>query len=216
MNKKSSSRKRFIMLSGRQRQPQDQHDGKPLKHWKTFDTDAQKQAIDESESFYREHLATAEFHVLRENAGTEENAGSTRYGNMTPRTGYFACRACGLPLFSAECKMAPSRNTTKACLPRFGCCIEDSILVSERQRHAAAANTHCARCRSNVGMVMKDYRPTMKKSNDDRYYREQHVANGLALAYVRVNLGKDTYTRATALQHPSVVIRNGKPIAFFR
>ena len=209
MNKKPSSRKRLIKLNTRQ------SEGKPLKHWKAFDDETQKQAIDESESFYREHLATAEFHVLRENAGSEENAGSTRYGNMTPRTGYFACRACGLPLFSAESKLAPSRNSTKACLPRFGCCIEDNILVCERQRQAAAADTQCARCRSNLGLVMKDYRPT-QKPNDDRYYREQHVVNGLALAYVRANLGKDTYTRATALRHPSVVIRNGEPIPFFR
>jgi hypothetical protein len=49
-----------------------------------------------------EQLSAKEYHVLREK-GTEA-AGTGEYDKLYPKQGYFACRACGAPLYSATAK----------------------------------------------------------------------------------------------------------------
>lgn len=49
-------------------------------------------------------LSPQEYEVIREK-GTER-AGSGEYDKMYPKQGYFACRACSTPLYSAAAKFS--------------------------------------------------------------------------------------------------------------
>merc|ERR1712070_850513 len=51
---------------------------------------------------YQAKMSKAEFRVLRQ--GGTEAYGRGEYGSFFPKTGYFACRACNLPLYSAGSK----------------------------------------------------------------------------------------------------------------
>merc|ERR1711907_293137 len=55
-----------------------------------------------AEEEFQAALSKAEYRVLRQ--GGTEAYGRGEYGDYFPKTGYFACRACHLPLYSSSSK----------------------------------------------------------------------------------------------------------------
>lgn len=68
-------------------------------------------------------LSKEEYHVIREK-GTER-AGTGEYDKQYPTKGYFACRACQAPLYSAGAKFKSGCGW-----PAFDKCIQGDCLIS--------------------------------------------------------------------------------------
>ena len=58
--------------------------------------------VNKSAAEWKQSLTPEEYHVIREK-GTER-PGTGEYDKQYPKEGYFACRACGNPLYSAQSK----------------------------------------------------------------------------------------------------------------
>ena len=176
----------------------------------------------DSEAFWKEHLATTEFRALRQKEGLTASL-SNQYSNFFPKCGHFACRACGLPLFSAESKIE-AQDKEGDC-PNFGCSVEHHLHaaqfpntkgVSSRstKTRGAPTLTECARCRSHIGQVVVDRTPT--RHNPHAYFRERHQVQGMSLAYVKKPLDKQVYDRAVVLRHKSTIVHKGEPIFLYQ
>jgi len=128
---------------------------------------AQPNPLRLSEAQWRQRLAPAEFHVLRE-AGTERAFTSPL--NDEKRRGTFLCAGCDNALYASTTKYDsgtgwPSFYRSIANAVGYS---TDSLLGYSRRE------VHCARCGGHLGHVFDDGpAPTGKR----------HCINGLALAF---------------------------------
>jgi len=108
--------------------------------------------IEKSEADWQQQLSNAQYTVLRRK-GTEP-PGSHEYNNFLPNKGYFACGACGLPLYSASSKFASN----------CGWPVFDKCYYSEEANGCHVGTVPefggleivCNRCESHLGHVFFD------------------------------------------------------------
>jgi len=108
--------------------------------------------LQKSEDEWRKELTDVEYYILRQQ-GTEP-PGSHEYDKFLPPKGHFACRACKLPLYSADSKFKSSCGW-----PVFDKCYysEDAGGAHVGTRpEGGAAEIVCNRCGSHLGHVFFD------------------------------------------------------------
>jgi peptide-methionine (R)-S-oxide reductase len=106
--------------------------------------------IDTTEAYWREILTDLEYEVLREE-GTERSFTSPL--NDVKAAGVFACRACGLPLFSSATKFESGTGW-----PSFYEPINDAYVAEVEDNAYGMQRTEieCARCGGHQGHVFPD------------------------------------------------------------
>lgn len=99
-----------------------------------------------SEAEWREMLTSEEYRVLRE-AGTESH-GSGKFCRWFPKTGYFRCRGCQFPLYSAEAKF---KHRDKGWDSYDRCFFTGSSCHVGLRGTAKKAEACCNNCGSHLG-----------------------------------------------------------------
>lgn len=108
-----------------------------------------------SDSEWRKRLTPEQFRGMRKH-GTEAPFCSRL--NDEPRTGVYACAACGLELFSSAHKFE-----SKSGWPSFYQPVAKDVVETQVDRKLGMLRTevHCARCEGHLGHVFEDGpRPT--------------------------------------------------------
>lgn len=123
-----------------------------------------------SETEWRKHLDPAEYEVLR-TKGTERQGGE--YDGFYPSgEGYFACRGCGAPLYSAAAKFRSSCGW-----PAFDKCFKGAVQITADDSHdMMRIEITCARCGGHLGHVFAGERKTPTN--------ERHCVNSVSCLYV--------------------------------
>ena len=99
-----------------------------------------------SDEEWKKRLNAEEFRVLRQ--GGTEAPGKGQYCAFFPKTGYFACRACAHPLYSANCKFKDCGwDAYDKCFYTGDQC---HVGLRGHQGHAEAC---CNNCGSHLGHV---------------------------------------------------------------
>ena len=145
-------------------------------------TEAQK--ITKTEEEWKDSLSAMEYAVIR-GKGTEP-AGSGEYDKFYPKPGdgYFACRACGNPLYSAAAKF------NSGCgWPAFDKCYTDSVNTNvDNTLGMRRIEIVCAKCDGHLGHVFEGEGFT--KTN------ERHCVNSISIRYVKEALAEETSEEA--------------------
>ena len=137
--------------------------------------------IRKTEAEWRAELSKQEYHVLREK-GTER-PGTGEYDAFDPKDGYFACRACGNPLYPAESTFPSGRGW-----PPFDQCVKGSIETHvDTSRWLRRVEIVCARCEGHLGHVFEGERFTATN--------ERHCVNSVSIKYVPGPLPADLGAR---------------------
>lgn len=129
--------------------------------------------VQKSDEDWRKELNPQEFHVLRQK-GTER-AFTGEYDKFYPeaKEGYFACRACKNPLYTASAKF------NSGCgWPAFDKCIKDSIVVEVDTSHGMKrVEIMCGKCGGHLGHVFhgEGLTPT----------NERHCVNSVSVKYIK-------------------------------
>lgn len=106
--------------------------------------------IDTTEAYWKSLLTDREFNVLRED-GTERSFSSPL--NEEKHAGVFACRACGLPLFSSATKFESGTGW-----PSFYEPIDAAYVTEDVDSRYGMQRTEvsCARCGGHQGHIFPD------------------------------------------------------------
>lgn len=200
-------------FSGQQRRRRkDDLDGRPLPHWqaltihhrtKIVSCDGQTIEVWEPldyQRFWNDHLTPKEFDVLRKQA--TEPPRSSIYHKFYPDSGFFACRACGLALYSYQSKINPSPSTTSSQKskhqrkyhlrlrhhhldwPSFGACYQGNLATRiDFDRGMRRLEIVCRRCRSHLGHVFTERR--LSSYDRNVVFTERHCVNGIAIKYIK-------------------------------
>ena len=132
---------------------------------------------------WKSRLSTEEYFILREK-GTEP-PGSGEYDKFYPKKEeidsnfYFACRACGNPLFTSS-----SKFNSGCGWPAFDKYIKDSIETHvDRSFFMDRIEIVCAKCDGHLGHVFKGEQFTSTN--------ERHCVNSLSIKYVKEPLPEE-------------------------
>eukprot|EP00049_Salpingoeca_infusionum_P009696 m.164803 g.164803 ORF g.164803 m.164803 type:complete len:219 (-) comp14410_c0_seq2:1719-2375(-) len=127
---------------------------------------------------WKAKLTKEEYHVLREK-GTER-AGSGEYDKFYPKKdeGYFACRGCGEPLYSAEAKF------NSGCgWPAFDKCYTGAVKTNvDTSFGMRRVEIVCAACDGHLGHVFEGEHMTPTN--------ERHCVNSVSVKFVKGALDK--------------------------
>ena len=120
---------------------------------------------------WRTVLNAEEYHVLRER-GTEAE-GSGEYDRFYPVEGYFTCRGCGNPLFSAQSKFKSGCGW-----PSFDRCYMGSIAVQADLSHGdRRIELVCIECGGHLGHLFTGEHLTEMN--------QRHCVNSLSIRFVK-------------------------------
>ena len=105
------------------------------------------------------------------NKGTER-PGTGEYNRFYPKEGYFACRGCGNPLYSADAKFKSGCGW-----PAFDKCYTNAIKThTDNSLGMQRVEIMCAKCNGHLGHVFRGEGFT--KTN------ERHCVNSISVKYV--------------------------------
>jgi len=124
--------------------------------------------ITKSEEEWRAQLQAEEFAILRKKA--TERPGVGEYTNIQPPSGYFACRACMTPLYSATAKFHSGCGW-----PAFDKCYRGAVRA-ERDADGRRVEILCAACDGHLGHVFEGEGFTQTN--------ERHCVNSKSVRYV--------------------------------
>lgn len=95
------------------------------------------------------HKLTDEEAYILERKGTEA-AGTGKYDKFYPKMGYFACRKCGSPIYSAAAKFDSGCGW-----PAFDKCYEGAIAHKVEDDGTDRIEITCASCGGHLGHIFK-------------------------------------------------------------
>ncbi|CAM9750887.1 unnamed protein product [Choristocarpus tenellus] len=128
-------------------------------------------SVQKTEDEWRTQLSADEFHVLR-SKGTER-ASTGEYDKFYPSKGegYFVCRACGNPLYSAEAKF------NSGCgWPAFDKCFRGAVVTETDNAYGMRRiEIMCGRCGGHLGHVFEGERMT--------HTNERHCVNSISVKF---------------------------------
>ncbi|WP_116105398.1 peptide-methionine (R)-S-oxide reductase MsrB [Lewinella sp. IMCC34191] len=113
-------------------------------------TDGTVEELDTTTDYWREILTNQEFNVLRQD-GTEPSFSSPLNDNK--KAGVYACRACGLPLFSSSTKFESGTGWPSFYEPIDAKYVEEEV---DRRYGMERTEVSCARCGGHQGHVFPD------------------------------------------------------------
>lgn len=126
---------------------------------------------------WRKVLSEKEFNILRQK-GTEY-PGTGEYDGFYPSEGYFACRACGNPIYSAESKFKSGCGW-----PAFDKCYKGSVkTVADYSLGMRRTEIMCVKCNGHLGHVFEGERMTSTN--------ERHCVNSIALKYNKGSISNE-------------------------
>eukprot|EP00013_Stygamoeba_regulata_P020555 CAMPEP_0177659738 /NCGR_PEP_ID=MMETSP0447-20121125/17614_1 /TAXON_ID=0 /ORGANISM="Stygamoeba regulata, Strain BSH-02190019" /LENGTH=148 /DNA_ID=CAMNT_0019164651 /DNA_START=165 /DNA_END=611 /DNA_ORIENTATION=+ len=126
--------------------------------------------VEKTEEEWKKVLTPEEFHVLREK-GTER-AGAGEYNGVVP-SGYFVCRACGQPLYTAAAKFHSGCGW-----PAFDKCFQGAIKTkTDTSFGMKRVEIMCAACDGHLGHVFEGERMTATN--------ERHCVNSVSIKHVK-------------------------------
>lgn len=124
----------------------------------------------QTEKEWRSKLTAKEFHVLREKGTETPRVGE--YDKFYPKEGYFACRGCGHPLYSAQAKFDSGCGW-----PAFDKCYKGAIATHvDGSLFMRRVEIVCAKCGGHQGHVFEGERMTPTN--------ERHCVNSLSVRFV--------------------------------
>ena len=94
-----------------------------------------------------DHALTEDEACVIERKGTEP-AGTGKYDKFYPTEGYFACRKCGAPIYSAAAKFDSGCGW-----PAFDKCYANAILTKAEDDGTERVEIVCAGCSGHLGHV---------------------------------------------------------------
>jgi peptide-methionine (R)-S-oxide reductase len=112
--------------------------------------EGQVNKIDSTEDYWREILTDQEYDILRED-GTERSFTSPL--NDVKEAGVFACRACGLPLFSSETKFKSGTGWPSFYAPINEAYVQQDV---DNRYGMRRVEVSCARCGGHQGHIFPD------------------------------------------------------------
>eukprot|EP01001_Neometanema_parovale_P012805 NODE_9126_length_661_cov_106.752788_g8862_i0.p1 GENE.NODE_9126_length_661_cov_106.752788_g8862_i0~~NODE_9126_length_661_cov_106.752788_g8862_i0.p1 ORF type:complete len:147 (-),score=31.66 NODE_9126_length_661_cov_106.752788_g8862_i0:153-593(-) len=130
------------------------------------------QRVEKSEEEWKKELAPKEFEVLRQK-GTEARGGE--YDSFYPAEGegYFACRGCKAPLYSAAAKFKSGCGW-----PAFDKCYQGAIKTVVDNTHGMRrVEILCAACDGHMGHVFEGEHMTPTN--------ERHCVNSVSVKFVK-------------------------------
>eukprot|EP00047_Mylnosiga_fluctuans_P002691 m.225529 g.225529 ORF g.225529 m.225529 type:complete len:145 (-) comp11277_c0_seq1:62-496(-) len=127
-------------------------------------------SVQKTEAEWKALLTAQEFDVIR-NKGTER-AGTGEYDKFYPKKGYFECRACKAPLYSAEAKF------NSGCgWPAFDKCFKGQVATHTDESYGMRrVEITCGACGGHLGHVFEGEHLT--KTN------ERHCVNSISVRFV--------------------------------
>ena len=132
-----------------------------------MEKEAERLVLTEEE--WRQRLSPQEYHVLREK-GTEPPQ-SGEYDVFDPPKGYFSCRGCGNPLYTAAAKFHSGCGW-----PSFDKCVAGSVNTRvDKSFGMTRIEILCSKCDGHLGHVFEGERFT---ETDQR-----HCVNSLSMQY---------------------------------
>lgn len=124
-----------------------------------------------SDEEWRRVLTKEEYKILRQK-GTEY-PGTGEYEGFYPSEGYFGCRACGNPIYSAESKFKSGCGW-----PAFDKCYRGSVkTIEDNSLGMRRVEIMCMNCDGHLGHVFRGERLTPTN--------ERHCVNSVSLKYVK-------------------------------
>eukprot|EP00123_Amoebidium_parasiticum_P001918 comp13128_c1_seq1/m.8454 comp13128_c1_seq1/g.8454 ORF comp13128_c1_seq1/g.8454 comp13128_c1_seq1/m.8454 type:complete len:151 (-) comp13128_c1_seq1:134-586(-) len=127
--------------------------------------------LSKPEEEWQSELTADEYHVIREK-GTEP-PGAGEYDKFYPSEGYFVCRACQTPVYSAE-----SKYNSGCGWPAFDKCYVGGIATQlDTSHNMRRIEIMCANCGGHLGHVFHN----QKKGRTG----ERHCVNSHSVRYVK-------------------------------
>jgi len=126
-------------------------------------------SVTKSDEEWKQSLTPEEFDVIR-NKGTER-AGTGEYDKYYPKEGFFKCRACNNPLYSAK-----SKFNSGCGWPAFDKCYKGSIVTDiDESFGRRRIEIMCAKCGGHLGHVFEG------ESFTDT--NERHCVNSISVKF---------------------------------
>eukprot|EP00056_Hartaetosiga_gracilis_P014205 m.239957 g.239957 ORF g.239957 m.239957 type:complete len:202 (+) comp14334_c0_seq1:114-719(+) len=137
----------------------------------SLSTMSQTTKVSKSDVEWKQQLSKEEYQVLRKK-GTER-PGTGEYDKFYPKEGYFACRGCGNPLYSAESKFKSGCGW-----PAFDKCYKGSISTNVDSTFGMRrVEIVCSACDGHLGHVFEGERFTDTN--------ERHCVNSVSVRFIK-------------------------------